>query len=159
MDVDLSQYRATIRCFIGKSIKKKKRVKPGFADTRGGSPDKLFHVSVFVFISLAVISVVRILLVMQDVEENRGPGQIFTMSSLDKPKLSSADMADISINVICCDSRVVGDILILRSKSRITKKTFCELLDRCRSFQIYIHSPSCCLHVKCTHGIIDFRED
>ena len=112
-------------------------------------------------LSLAVIPVVRILLVMQDVEENRGPGQIFTMSSLAKPKLSSADIADISINVICCDSRVVGDFSILRSKSRITKKTFCELLDKCRSFQIYIHSPSCCLHVNCNEplGIIDFRED
>ena len=98
---------------------------------------------------------------MQDVEENRGPGQIFTMSSLAKPKLSSADMADISINVICCDSCVVGDFSILRSKSRITKKTFCELLDKCQSFQIYIHSPSCCLHVNCNepHGIIDFWED
>ena len=60
-----------------------------------------------------------------------------------------------------CDSRVVGDFSILRSKSRITKKTFCELLDKCRSFQIYIHSPSCCLHVNCNepHGIIDFWED
>ena len=50
-----------------------------------------------------------------------------------------------------CDSRVVGDFYILRSKSRITKKTFCELLDKCRSFQIYIHSPSCCLHVTVTN--------
>ena len=66
LGLHLSQYRASIDCFTMKSSKEKKDKKNWFADRCGGSPEKLLRVSVFDF-SLAVISVMRMLLDMQGV--------------------------------------------------------------------------------------------
>ena len=52
-------------------------------------------VSLYLSSSLSVI--VRMVLVIQGVEENPGPTQIFRMSSLDEPKVFSVDMMEISI--------------------------------------------------------------
>ena len=106
MGVDLSHYRATIGSFIGKSSKKKEGVNNWFADRREGSPDKLLCVSVFDILPLAVISVVRMLLVMQGVEVNPGPRHIFRMSL----QVSSVDIMDISMNVIWSDGRLLRQL-------------------------------------------------
>ena len=95
MGVDMSHYRATIGSFIGKSSKEKKGVKNWFADRHEASPDKLLCVSVFIFLSLSVI--VRMLPVMQGVEENPGPRHIIRMSSLDEPKVFSVDMMECNL--------------------------------------------------------------
>ena len=41
--------------------------------------------------------IVRMLLVMQGVEENPGPRYIFRMSSLDEPKVFSVDMMECNL--------------------------------------------------------------
>ena len=41
--------------------------------------------------------IVRMLLVMQGLEENPGPGHIFRMSSLDEPKVFSVDMMECNL--------------------------------------------------------------
>ena len=106
LELHLSQYSATIECFTMKSSKKKKEINNWFADIREESPDKLLCVSVFDILPLAVISVVRKLLVMQGVEVNPGPRHIFRMSL----QVSSADIMDISMNVIWSDGRLLRQL-------------------------------------------------
>ena len=60
----------------------------------------------FDFLSLAVISVVRMLIVMQGVKVNPGPCHIFRMSL----QVSSVDIMDISMNVIWSDGRLLRQL-------------------------------------------------